>query len=121
MGKDIDIRRFTVDDLSDEKIFELIAKKESFQIVAVKHLGSVVHRLEAAIEKTGLKCRVYTEYRSATLAGIALPTGFTQAIGVYSAISIAAHNIVTFDPDYEIAKNKPRGRVSVFYKKDSKG
>lgn len=117
MGKDIDIKKLSVEELDDQKLSELIAEKASFQIVAVKNLSYVVNKVEVAIETGGLKCRVYTEYRSASLAGFVIPTGFTQAISIYSAIGIAAHNIATYNPDYEIAKNKPQGRVTVIYKK----
>ncbi|MEA3261193.1 MAG: hypothetical protein U9Q93_14175 [Pseudomonadota bacterium] len=115
MGKDIDIKKLSMDELDDETLSELIEGKKSFQIVAVTHLGSVVNAVETAIEKNGLKCRVYTEYRSASLAGMFIPG--VQPIGIFSAVGIAAHNLATFDPDYEIAKNKPQGRVTVIYKK----
>ena len=63
MSKDIDIEKYTSEDITTEKLSELIAKKASFQIVAVKNISSVVNKVEGAIEKKGLRCRVYTEYR----------------------------------------------------------
>ncbi|KZX69371.1 MULTISPECIES: hypothetical protein [Alcanivorax] len=118
MSKDIDIEKYTSEDITTEKLSELIAKKASFQIVAVKNISSVVNKVEGAIEKKGLRCRVYTEYRAASLASFAIPTGFTQVTGFASVIGIAAHNLATFNPDYEIGKNKPAGKVTVLYKKD---
>lgn len=115
MGKDIDIQNFSVDDLDDEMLQKLIAEKKSFQIVAVKHLGSVVNKLEGIIEKSGLRCRTYTEYRSAAITGMVIPV--VWSVGIFSAFGIAAHNIATFNPDYEIAKNKLQSRVTVMYKK----
>jgi hypothetical protein len=118
MSKNIDIAKYTSEEITTEKLSELISKKASFQIVAVKNISSVVNKIEGEIEKKGLRCRVYTEYRSASMAGIAIPTGITQAVGIYSAIGIGIHNLATFNPDYEIAKNKPSSRVTVIYKKD---
>ncbi len=118
MSKDIDIAKYISDDITTETLAELIAQKASFQIVAVKNISSVVNKLEGIIEQKGLRCRVYTEYRSASLASMAIPTGVTQLAGFASAIGIAAHNLATLNPDYEIGKNKPAGRVTVIYKKD---
>ncbi len=115
MAKDIDILDFTADELDDETLSSLIAEKKSFQIHAVIHLGSVVNKLEGAIEKSGLRCRVYTEYRSATITGMFIPG--IQPVGILSTLGIAAHNIATFNPDYEIGKNKLAGTVTVIYKK----
>lgn len=117
MGNPIDLKKFSADEFSDEMLSELISEKASFQIVDVKHIGTVVKRLERAIEGSGLKCRVYTEYRSAAVAGAALVSGLLPVVGISSVIGIAAHNIATYGPDYEIAKNKPVGRVNVIYKK----
>lgn len=115
MAKDIDILDFSADELDDETLSRLIAEKKSFQIVAVKHLGSVVNKLEGTIEKSGLRCRVYTEYRSAAMTGMVIPV--VWSVSVLSALGIAAHNIATFNPDYEIGKNKLAGTVTVIYKK----
>ncbi|MBD3666529.1 MAG: hypothetical protein HUJ16_01100 [Kangiella sp.] len=115
---DIDIPKFTSDELTTEKLGELISNKSSFQVVAVKNIGAVVNKLEGMIEKKNLRCRVYTEYRTASLASMAIPTGVTQLAGFASAVGIAAHNLATLNPDYEIGKNKPAGRVTVIYKKD---
>lgn len=113
----MDIEKFKSDELSSEKLTELISQKRSFQVVAVVNLSSVVNEVEGAIEKNNLTCRVYTEYRSASLASALIPTGITQAFAFYSAMAIAVHNIATFNPDYEIAKNKLAGTVTVLYKK----
>tara|TARA_B100000676_G_scaffold313222_1_gene392431 strand:+ start:1404 stop:1760 length:357 start_codon:yes stop_codon:yes gene_type:complete len=118
MSKDIDIAKFTSDEMTSQKLAELISQKASFQIVAVKNIGTVVNKVEGEIEKKDLRCRVYTEYRTASLASFAIPTGFTQAAGIASVLGIAAHNLATFNPDYEIGKNKPAGTVTVIYKKD---
>lgn len=73
--------------------------------------------MEQAIESIGLTCRVYTEYRATAMTGSLIPTGVTQVIGLVSAIGIGVHNLATFDPDYEIAKNKINRSVAVINKK----
>ncbi|MFC4260365.1 hypothetical protein ACFOZ5_15205 [Marinobacter lacisalsi] len=115
---DIDIYKFTSDELTESKVSDLVSNKKSFQVVAVKDISFTVNKIEGAIEKTGLRCRVYTEYRSAAIAGMAVPTGVTQVTGLFSAIGMAAHNLATLNPDYEIGKNKMKGTVTVIYKKE---
>ena len=112
-----DDMRLTTDDLTTELIQRLIDKKYNFQVLAVTNMTNVVSKIEGIIEKKGYKCRVYTENRSAALAGIAIPTGITQLAGLGSAIGMAVHNIATFNPDFEIGKNKFNGTVTVKYKK----
>ena len=117
MSEAIDILSFTADELSAEKLGELILQRRSFEVVAVRNISTVVNKLEGAIETRGLRCRVYTEYRSAAIAGVAVPTGITQVTGLATAFGVGVHNIVTYNPDYEIAKNKLKGVVTVTYKK----
>lgn len=110
----IDIKKFTAVELTTDKLDKLIAQHESFQVVSVSDLGSVVSKIEERIEKLGLKCRVFTEYRSASIGAMFTPIGI---LGIVPAIGIAAHNLATFNPDYEIGKNKVAGTVTVKYKK----
>jgi hypothetical protein len=118
MASDVDILKFTSDELNTEKLVELIKDKKSFQVVAVKDISFVVNKVEGEIEKQDLRCRVCTEYRSASIAGIAVPTGITQLVGAASAIGIGIHNLATINPDYEIGKNQFNGTVTVIYKKE---
>lgn len=118
MATEIDILKFTSDELTTEKLAELVSEKKSFQVVAVKDISFVVNKVEGEIEKQDLRCRVYTEYRSASLAGLAIPTGITQIGSAASAIGMGVHNLFTINPDYEIAKNKFAGTVTAIYKKE---
>ncbi|EOX1298573.1 hypothetical protein ACPDLO_003624 [Vibrio cholerae] len=115
---EVDIKKFTSDELTKEKLQELIKSKKSFQVVAVRDISFVVNKLEGEIEKLGLSCRVYTEYRSAAMGAMAIPTGITQVTGLFTAIGVGIHNLATFNPDYEIAKNQFNGTVTAMYKKD---
>lgn len=118
MAKEIDIQKFTSDELNEVTLSELISNRKSFKVVAVKDISFTVNKLEGAIEKKGLRCRVYTEYRSAAMAGMAIPTGITQVAGLLSAIGMAAHNLATLNPNYEIAKNQINDTVTVIYKNE---
>lgn len=110
----IDIQKFTADEITLEKLDALVMRRESFQVVAVSNIGAVVEKIEGRIEKADLKCRVYTEYRSASIAASFSPAAL---VGLGSALAIGVHNLATFNPDYEIGKNKVAGTVTVLYKK----
>ena len=64
----IDIQKFTADELTLEKLDTLAMRHESFQVVAVSNISAVVEKIEGRLEKQDLKCRVYSEYRSAAMA-----------------------------------------------------
>ncbi len=110
----IDILKFSSDDLDIEKIDRLVKQNASFQVVDVSDITKVVEKIEERIEKQRLSCRVYTEYRAAAMAG-SLFSGVASVVGVASAVGIAAHRLATFNPDYEIGKNKIAGTVTVKY------
>jgi hypothetical protein len=114
----IDILKFAPDDLDTDKIDQLIKQNASFQVVAVRDIGRVVEKIEGRIEKERLTCRVYTEYRAAATAG-SLFSGVASVVGVASAVGIAAHRLATYNPDYEIGKNKIAGTVTVRYMKSA--
>lgn len=68
--------------------------------------------IEKLIESQGLTCRVYTAGRIAALGVGAI----TIVGGVAAGLTIAAHNIATYNPDYEIAKFYP-AMLAITYKK----
>lgn len=112
----IDIQKFTADELDAQKLDDLISQHQSFQVVGVGDISAVVARIEGRIEKVGLRCRIYTEYRAAAMAG-SLFSGVASVVGLASAVGIAAHRLATIHPDYEIGKNKLRGTLTVKYMK----
>jgi hypothetical protein len=65
--------------------------------------------------KKGHDLQIYTEYRAAAVAG-SLWTP-TVILGIAAAVGMAAHNLATINPDYEIGKNKVAGTVTATYKK----
>lgn len=90
-----------------------IKEKISFEILAVGgNMKEAVLQVERAIEGVGLKCRIYTRGRIAS-AGASVLGGLTGLAGLGSAVYIAAHNVSTFNPDYEIAKHVIDNKLSV--------
>lgn len=95
------------------KIDELISGKKSFVIVGLGgDLFEASKFAEKAIETRGLKCRVYTRNRSYA-AGALSWTG----AGLVSLVATAAHNAVTFNPDYEIGRAVVDNKLYIDYKK----
>jgi len=96
---------------------DLIENHKSFTVIGVKDIGTVVTKIENAIDKAKHSCRVYTEYRTAGLAGMVLPTVLTQIVGLGTLVGIGLHNFCTMNPDFEIGKNPINHTVVVSYKK----
>ena len=92
----IDIQKFTADELTLEKLDTLAMRHESFQVVAVSNISAVVEKIEGRLEKQDLKCRVYSEYRSAAMAATFSPAA---VVGLGAAVGIGLHNLATFNPD----------------------
>ncbi len=90
---------------------------ESFEITGLSgRMGSAVSKIENIIENQSLSCRVYTYGRVAS-AGATLVGGITGLAGLASVVGMAAHNIATYNPDYEIAKHLVDNKLSVKYQK----
>lgn len=92
----------------------MISEKKSFKIKEIESdfFGDTVENLEKLIESQGLTCRVYTAGRIAALGVCAI----TIVGGVAAGLTIAAHNIATYNPDYEIANFYPT-TLAITYKK----
>lgn len=92
-----------------------IDRRESFEIfqVPISEMISICGDLEDYIESQNLKCRIYTEKRYAGLLAGAL----NKQYGVLGALFIVAHNLITWNPDYEISRDLANNRINVKYKK----
>lgn len=111
------MEKLNYDDLNTDKLNALIRSRSSFEVIGLSgRMSSAIQKIENAIEPAGLKCRVYTKGRIAA-AGASIFGGITGVAGVASAISIAAHNLATYNPDYEIVKHLVDNSLSVLYKK----
>ena len=113
----VDFKKITATELTTSLIDQLISMRESFQVVAVTNIDSVVTSVEGRIERYDLKCRVFSEYRKAAFTAALIPTPATVLGGWGALIGIGLHNLATWNPDYEIGKNKLAGTVTVAYKK----
>ena len=107
----------TYEDLDSEKIKNLISDNNSFEIIGLTgRMGEAVSKIEHLIEAQGLSCRIYT-YGRVVVAGGSILCGVAGVIGIASMIGMGGHNIVTFNPDYEVAKHIIDNKLSVIYKK----
>lgn len=115
----MDIAVYSIKSISDEMFIKLIDDRKSFILEDIprKNFGEAVKVIEKAIESKGLKCRVYTKGRSATVAAAAIPISPAVLGGWAAGIGIGIHNLATWDPDYEIAKNLATGTLTITYKK----
>ena len=71
----MDYSVYSINTVSNEKVAELIDQRKSFVLEDVGRLNmtEAVATLEKVIESKGLKCRVYTKGRMATMAAAAIP------------------------------------------------
>ena len=97
-----------------KRIEVLVQEHKSFEIVDVKigKQGTVVNIVERTIEANGMKCRVRTNGRGFVAAALAIPT-CGASLG-----AVAAHNLSTVNPDYEIIKEILGSDVRVIYFKN---
>ena len=111
---------FTQHEATSRKIAELVKDHKSFKIIQIEKGGDFVdlaNKIEEVIESVGYTCRVYIAYRRAFMAVGFIPSPVTWGIGIASALAIAAHNIVTYDPDYEISKDFAKSTITVSYQR----
>lgn len=118
-GRKMDFGVYSIKSVSNQTIETMIEKRGDFVLENIDrlNLGEAVATLEKLIESQGLSCRVYTKGRAATVAAAAIPISPTVIGGWVSALAIGAHNLATWNPDYEIAKNLATGTLTVTYKK----
>jgi len=109
------ISEIRASELTGPVLGKLINEKKSFKVYAIANMAEAVALVEKYVEAYGLRCRVYTEYRAAALAGEVLAGG----VGVAAAVGIAVHNLATWNPDYEVGKDYISNALSVIYKKQN--
>jgi len=96
-----------------QNINYLLSNRSSFVIVGVGgKILEATKMLENAIESRGMSCRVYTRNRS-----VAATAAVWSPFGILSLAGIAAHNLATYNPDYEIGKAVVDHKIYVEYKK----
>lgn len=101
-----------------QELMRAIQAHENFILADVDSIQSVaVKWLEEEIERQGMRCRVYSGYRKAILAGALIPTGLTQLTALAAGVGMIAHNLATLNPDYEICKEVVGDGIEVTYRK----
>ena len=106
-------QHFIYDDVS-HRLAELIDKRQSFVLRGLgSRMSKVIAELEGIIERDKMTCRVYSRNRGFVVAA----TSFVPVVSWINVAAIAAHNIVTYDPDYEIGKDLKDKRLHVTYKR----
>jgi hypothetical protein len=115
----MDIGVYSIKELSNSQVEGMLRDKKSFVLEDVDRVNfsEAIETMENLMEGLGLKCRVYTKGRKALIVGAATPTPVTFLAGVASAVAIGAHNVATWDPDYEVGKNLAMGTLTIEYKK----
>jgi len=111
----MDISVYSITAVSDSDMNSMLKAKKSFVLENIDriNMGEAVEAVEKMIESLGMSCRVYTKGRSAALAAeLAVPL-----VGWAAAAAMGIHNLATWNPDYEIAKNIVTGTLTVNYKK----
>src|SRR5579859_4007826 len=103
---------YSIKSVSDEKIISLIDAKQSFVLEGINRLnmGDAIKTVEKVLNAKGLKYRTYTKGRAAIMSAAAIPAsegvaGAVSLIGWVAAAGIGVHRLVTWNADYEIAKN----------------
>lgn len=96
-----------------KEITQAILNQQNFIIYDVANMGDIVVHLENIIEQNNMSCRIYTKNRVAAAAVGILHFG----TGVATLAGIAAHNLATRNPDFEIAKDYIHNQIFVSYKK----
>lgn len=102
-------------DLNQEKADELLRAHASFEVVNVPsfHQADAVAIVENRCEALGMKCRVYQKGRS-IIGGVL--TAIAPPVGAGILAGLGAHNLATYDPDYEIRKEFGTGIVVTYVK-----
>lgn len=104
---------YTLDDARNN-LSRLVADHETFVIYGLSgKILEATELVEKEIERQKKSCRIYTRNR---IAG-AVATSWVPVLSWANFIAIAAHNIATYNPDYEIGKDLAGNRVYVTYKK----
>lgn len=110
--------RTTISFNEKEALSTAIKDHKNFFVSDIAGAQSVaVKWLEKTIESQGMRCRIYTRGRIATLSAGLIPNGVAQIVAASSGIAIAIHNLVTINPDYEICKGLTSDSLEVTYRK----
>jgi len=125
----MDVGVYKITEVTNDFILEKIKSHESFVLECQEfdRYSNTLTWLEQAIEKQGMSVRIYMRARrlsmgsfagfaGASIVGAPLALG-ALAVGMVAGVGIAAHNLATLNPDYEIGKHPIGSTLYVDYKK----
>ncbi|CAA7627267.1 hypothetical protein [Magnetospirillum sp. SS-4] len=113
-----EIRTISFDRPDD--ILAAIRNRETFEVGGCHgRMPEAVLFVERAIGGEGMSSRTFTKGRKAALAGMLVPSGATQLVGLVAAAGMAAQNVATLNPDYEIMKRPVDKALRLSYVKDA--
>lgn len=126
----MDVGVYKVLDVTNEFIIEKIKAHESFVLECQEfdRYSKTLSWLEKEIESQGMSVRIYMRARRLSMGSIAGVTAASSplalplavgalAVGLAAGVGIAAHNLATLNPDYEIGKHPLGTTLYVDYKK----
>jgi hypothetical protein len=102
-----------------DEIVAAIHRRETFEVGGCHgRMSEAVQFVERAIGGEGLSSRVYTKGRLMAMAPAAL---LGAPLALAAAVGMAAHHVVTLNPDYEIMKRLIDQALRVSYVKNEPG
>ena len=125
----MDVGVYKITEVTNDFIIEKIKAHESFVLECGEYdrYSNTLTWLEQAIEKQGMSVRIYMRARKLSMGSFAGLAGASVigapvalgaiAIGMVAGVGIAAHNLATLNPDYEIGKHPLGSTLYVDYKK----
>ncbi|MCF5188637.1 hypothetical protein [Pseudomonas simiae] len=125
----MDVGVYKITEITNDFIIEKLEARESFVLECEEfdRYSKTLTWLEQTIESKGMSVRIYMRARrlsfgsfagfaGASVVGAPIALG-ALAIGVVAGVGIAAHNLATLNPDYEIGKHPIASTLYVDYKK----
>lgn len=125
----MDVNVYKIEDVSNDFILEKIKAHDSFVLECgeFNRYSNTLTWLENAIESEGMSVRIYMMARKLSMGSFAGFAGASVvgapialgalAVGLAASVGIAAHNLATLNPDYEIGKSPLSTTLHVEYKK----
>ncbi|PTT92338.1 hypothetical protein DBR45_54020 [Pseudomonas sp. HMWF031] len=125
----MDVGVYKITEVTNDFIIEKIKAHDSFVLECGEYdrYSNTLTWLEQAIEKQGLSVRIYMRARKLSMSSFAGFVGAgvigapvaigAVAVGLVAGVGIAAHNLATLNPDYEIGKHPLGSTLYVDYKK----
>ncbi|QZP30507.1 hypothetical protein [Pseudomonas sp. DR48] len=125
----MDVGVYKITEVTNDFIIEKIKAHESFVLECGEYdrYSNTLTWLEQSIEKQGMSVRIYMRARKISMGSFAGFAGASiigapvalgaVAIGLVAGVGIAAHNLATLNPDYEVGKHPLGSTLYVDYKK----